>query len=88
MVCHVSHPLEHDLLLRSVFASRHHRLCKDPKTQRLYSCNCCEGCCLADVIVHLVGKELNSAVPVAHTRPNLLHGMAQHLNVCPKEATH
>ena len=28
--------LEHDLLLRSVFASRHHRLCMDPKTQRSY----------------------------------------------------
>ena len=26
MVCHVSHTLEHDLLLRSVFASRHQSL--------------------------------------------------------------
>ena len=26
--------LEHDLLLRSMFLSQHHRLCQDPKTQR------------------------------------------------------
>ena len=33
-------------------------------------------------------EEVHSAVPGAHTGPNLLHGMAQHLNVWPKEATH